>query len=176
MPFDGYYRASSTQKRQSQRMPKDVKVKPRRAVVATVHVPGVSDIELESSLTELRELAKTLGYEVVQTFVQKRANFDATAYLGTGKREEIRRFVQGEPLEGEEAGEQDEAAPAPAKRRTGVGRAAAKTARHGLAAAKEDAKQAAATDEDKHRADLVLIDHEISLPRHATSRTRWVAR
>jgi GTP-binding protein HflX len=143
-------------------MPKEVKVKPRRAVVATVHVPGVSDIELESSLTELRELAKTLGYEVVQTFVQKRANFDATAYLGAGKREEIRRFVQGEPLEGEDGEEGDEAAPAPAKRRTGVGRAAAKTARHGLAAAKEDAKQAAATDEDKHRADVALIDHEIS--------------
>jgi hypothetical protein len=65
-------------------------------------------------------------------------------------------------LEGEDGEEGDEAAPAPAKRRTGVGRAAAKTARHGLAAAKEDAKQAAATDEDKHRADVVLIDHEIS--------------
>ena len=146
-------------------MPKEVKVKPRRAVVATVHVPGVSDIELESSLNELRELAKTLGYEVVQTFVQKRANFDATAYLGTGKREEIRRFVQGETLEGEAAGDDDAAIPAAPKRRTGVGRAAAKTARHGLAAAKEEAKQAAllaASDEDKHRADLVLIDNEIS--------------
>jgi hypothetical protein len=83
-------------------MSKDVDVKARRAVVATVHLPGVSDIELESSLTELRELAKTLGYDVVRTFVQKRADFDATAYLGTGKRDEIRRFVQGEPLAGED--------------------------------------------------------------------------
>ena len=47
--------------------------------------------------SELRELANTLGFDVVATFTQKRANFDSAAYLGTGKRDEIRRFVQGEP-------------------------------------------------------------------------------
>jgi GTP-binding protein HflX len=42
----------------------------------------------------LRQLAKTLGFEVVETFAQKRASFDATAYFGLGKREELRDFVQ----------------------------------------------------------------------------------
>ena len=77
-------------------MSKQVKVISQRAVVAAVQLPTVSDAELESSLNELRELAKTLGFEVVATFTQKRGSFDATAYLGTGKREELRRFVQGE--------------------------------------------------------------------------------
>jgi len=63
--------------------------------VASVQLPGVSDVEFEASLTELRELAKTLGYTVTRTFTQKRSGFDSTAYLGVGKRQEIRRFVNG---------------------------------------------------------------------------------
>jgi len=77
-------------------MSQAVQVTTKRAVVVAVQLTGVSDPEFESSLSELRELAKTLGFEVVATFTQKRATFDATAYLGTGKREELRRFVQGE--------------------------------------------------------------------------------
>jgi GTPase len=69
------------------------KEKPGYAVVAAVQLPSVSDVEFEASLAELRELAKTLGYEVVHTFVQKRTGFDTTGYLGVGKREEIHRFV-----------------------------------------------------------------------------------
>lgn len=77
-------------------MQNEVKEKPRYAVVAAVQLPSVTDIEFEASLSELRELAKTLGYTVVRTFVQKRLNFDMKAYLGTGKRQEIRDFVNYE--------------------------------------------------------------------------------
>ena len=69
---------------------------PQYAIVAAVHLPTVSDEEFAASLTELRELAKTLGFNVTRTFVQKRAGFDSTAYLGGGKRQEIRRFVHGD--------------------------------------------------------------------------------
>ncbi len=78
-------------------MLKDVKEKPKYAVVAAVQLPNVSDIEFESSLAELRDLAKTLGFVITATFMQKRASFDSTAYLGIGKREEIRAFVDNEP-------------------------------------------------------------------------------
>jgi len=78
-------------------MQKEVKEKPQYAVVASVQLPGVSDVEFEASLTELRELAKTLGFTVTRAFTQKRSGFDSTAYLGVGKRQEIRRFVNGEP-------------------------------------------------------------------------------
>ena len=81
-------------------MQREVEEKSRYAVVAAVQLPSVSDNEFEASLTELRELAKTLGYKVVGTFVQKRSSFDTTAYLGVGKRQEIRSFVNSnEPAE-----------------------------------------------------------------------------
>lgn len=80
-------------------MQNEVKEVARRAIVAAVQLPSVTDLEFEASLTELRELAKTLGYDVVKTFVQKRAGFDMRAYLGTGKREEIHAYVNDEAEE-----------------------------------------------------------------------------
>ncbi|WP_319240139.1 GTPase HflX [uncultured Propionivibrio sp.] len=78
-------------------MQANVSENPRYAVVAAVQRPTVSDTEFEASLAELRDLAKTLGFKVVHTFTQKRPGFDTTAYLGAGKREEVRRFVNHEP-------------------------------------------------------------------------------
>src|SRR5205809_7453046 len=66
-----------------------------RAIVAAVQRSSVSDAEFDASLTELRQLAKTLGFEVVGTFTQKRAGFDKAAYFGTGKREELRLLREG---------------------------------------------------------------------------------
>ncbi|WP_019531515.1 GTPase HflX [Dasania marina] len=72
--------------------------KPRaqRALIVAVQLDNVSDVEFESSLTELAELAKTLGMEVVGQFTQKRSSFDSTAYFGVGKREEIRQFLESD--------------------------------------------------------------------------------
>jgi GTP-binding protein HflX len=67
-----------------------------RAIVAAVQLSSVSDAEFEASLTELRQLAKTLGFEVVGKFTQKRAGFDKAAYFGTGKREELRLLREQE--------------------------------------------------------------------------------
>ena len=78
-------------------MRKEVKEKSKYAVVTAVQLPNVSDVEFEASLAELRDLAKTLGYTITATFTQNRSSFDTTAYLGTGKREEIRTFVDSEP-------------------------------------------------------------------------------
>ena len=65
----------------------------KRAVVAAVQLQNVSDAEFEASLSELGQLAKTLGFAVVGTFTQKRAGFDAAAYFGTGKREELKEKI-----------------------------------------------------------------------------------
>ncbi|MBI2308582.1 MAG: GTPase HflX [Rhodocyclales bacterium] len=93
-------------------MHREANDKPGHAVIAAVQLPNVSDFEFEASLAELRELAKTLGLQVVHTFTQKRSGFDTTAYLGTGKREEIRRYVNNIPEaeEWEEAPEEGAAA------------------------------------------------------------------
>ena len=121
------------------RMPNESKPLPQRAVVVAVQLSTVSDADFKASLDELGELAKTLGFQVVATYTQKRASFHAGAYLGTGKREELRRFVQGE-----------EADQPPAKK--GI-------AHHGPVAAREAAK---AQRHDNRRAAYVLVDHEIS--------------
>jgi GTPase len=123
-------------------MQTETKDQPMRAVVAAVHLQSVSDAEFEASLTELRELAKTLGYVVVGTFIQKRTNFDTAAYLGVGKRQEIRRFVDSDSADFE-ALEDD-----------------LNVAKSGAAKAKAAALSAA--DPDTRRADVVLIDHEVS--------------
>jgi GTP-binding protein HflX len=69
---------------------------PTRAIVAAVQLSSVGDVEFEASLTELRQLAKTLGFEVVGRFTQKRAAFETGAYFGTGKREELRLMREQE--------------------------------------------------------------------------------
>ncbi len=67
-----------------------------RAIVAAVQLSTVSDVEFEASLTELRQLAKTLGLEVVATFTQNLPHFNSGAYFGTGKREELKLLCQHE--------------------------------------------------------------------------------
>jgi GTP-binding protein HflX len=67
--------------------------------VAAVQLPKVNDVEFEASLTELRQLAKTLGFEVVGKFTQKRAGFDSAAYFGKGKREELRVLREQEAVD-----------------------------------------------------------------------------
>ncbi len=148
----------------------DTNDKPVRAIVAAVQLPNVSDLELAVSLNELRELAKTLGFEVVGSFTQKRGGFDTHGYLGVGKRQEMRQFVEYGPeaaaavhvddadddVEDDGEGPFDpddtEATQPPAGSR--------KRVRAGLARAKEAAQSAA--DPETRRVDVVLVDHEIS--------------
>ena len=77
-------------------MTQEAEPKRTRAIVAAVQRPSVSDPEFEASLEELRQLAKTLGFEVVGKFTQKRTGFDSAAYFGTGKREELRALREQE--------------------------------------------------------------------------------
>lgn len=120
-------------------MSQELNPRPTRAVVAVVQLPDVSDAEVQSSLTELGQLAKTLGFEVVATFTQQRPRFDPAAYLGAGKRQELRRFVRNEPEP-----ERVEAAPPS----------------DDDAQTQDDADVRA--DPDTRRADIILVDHEIS--------------
>ena len=66
------------------------------ALIVAVQLDTVSDVEFESSLAELGDLAQTLGLQVVGQITQKRSSFDSTAYMGVGKREEIRQFIDAQ--------------------------------------------------------------------------------
>ena len=67
---------------------------PKQAVLASVQLPGVDDDEHEHSLAELGRLAKTLGLTVVGQISQRRDHFDPGAYVGSGKREELKRMIE----------------------------------------------------------------------------------
>lgn len=125
-------------------MRKETREAPPRAIVAAVQLPGVSDIEFDLSVNELRGLGKTLGLEVVGTFTQKRDRFDTAGYMGVGKRQEMRRFVEGEP--------EEEASL--------VSASVKKLAKGGADRAKEAVMSAA--DPETRRVDVILVDHEIS--------------
>lgn len=168
----------------------EIQEKPKRAVVAAVQLPSVTDIEFDASVTELRQLAKTLGFDVVGTFTQKRANFDQGAYFGTGKRAEIRRFIRNEPepaspadsaddeagyaafldsadetspaTGSDEGGDEAHASAAPGDPASAGGRAARRKAAADKAAPDKDSDVDDEADPDSYRADIVLVDHEIS--------------
>ncbi len=148
-----------------------VSEKPKRAVVAAVHLSSVSDVEFEASVTELGQLAKTLGFEVVATFTQKRPKFDSAAYLGLGKRLEMRSFLRNEheldhergalqadeEADASERGEPVEGTPPPEARGAP---GAVRTPRREGAEAKKASE--APADPETRRADVILVDHEIS--------------
>jgi GTP-binding protein HflX len=165
----------------------DTHDRPLRALAVAVQRPGTSDTELEVSVGELRELARTLGFDVVGTLVQKRAGFDPTGYLGVGKRRELRRIVEhGLDAAGDaedeagEAGDAGDAEPveddatdpgaphgdgepgAPAGDGTDAARTGSRRggARGGAARAKQAARSAA--DPATRHVDVILVDHDIS--------------
>lgn len=61
--------------------------------VILVGICGTSEEEAEASLTELRELARTAGAEVVTSVMQKRSRPDPATYIGSGKTEELREQI-----------------------------------------------------------------------------------
>jgi GTP-binding protein HflX len=128
----------------------DLADRPRRAVLVAVQLPSVDDAELQSSLGELRRLAKTLGVEVVGTVTQKRASFDPGAYLGSGRRAELKQLVERGTIT-----EPGDAA--------GGGGEASEPARASApdADADDEADEAPAADTPRF-ADTILVDHEIS--------------
>jgi GTP-binding protein HflX len=66
---------------------------PKRALLVAVQTPDVTDLELHSSLAELRALGRTLGLEIVGELTQKLKHFDAGGYVGPGKREELKALI-----------------------------------------------------------------------------------
>ena len=66
-----------------------------RAVLVGVQLAGVTDAEQRSSLTELKRLCETLGFEVVGEVTQKRQGLGAATLLGEGKLAELAGWTGG---------------------------------------------------------------------------------
>lgn len=73
----------------------DIENKVEKVILAGVHT-GCKDIlsdTTEESITELRELVKTAGGEVVEIIIQNKADIETGTYLGSGKLEELKFAV-----------------------------------------------------------------------------------
>src|ERR1700743_1568814 len=66
-----------------------------RAILVGVQLPGVDDAAHAASMEELGRLVKTLGYQVVGTFSQKRDEIGGTTVLGKGRLEELAAMTGG---------------------------------------------------------------------------------
>ena len=66
-----------------------------KAVMVGVQLPGVTAAELDSSLAELRHLAKTLGLDIVGRVTQRRTGSASKNLVGDGKLRELARWTDG---------------------------------------------------------------------------------
>ncbi|MDB4962011.1 MAG: GTP-binding protein related to HflX [Myxococcales bacterium] len=65
------------------------------AVVVAVQLPNVTDEELDSSMSELERLAKTMGLDPVGRMTQRRAGLATGVVFGEGKLEELASWTGG---------------------------------------------------------------------------------
>jgi len=50
-------------------------------------------ISLNNNISEIKDLADSLGYNVVSSFIQHRENPDVNSYIGKGKVDEIKKYI-----------------------------------------------------------------------------------
>jgi GTP-binding protein HflX len=72
-----------------------VKTSLGRAILVSVHLPDVTDVDHEASLDELGRLVRTLGYDTVARVTQRRENLSPAAVLGEGKLHELAELTGG---------------------------------------------------------------------------------
>lgn len=77
----------------------DTAVKPETAVLVSVITPGVGDHQAEEYLDELAFLVDTAGGIVHHRFTQKLVNPDRATFVGSGKLDEIKEYVDAEEID-----------------------------------------------------------------------------
>ena len=134
-----------------------------RAVLVGVHLPGMDHADYVASLAELARLVHTLGYEVVGEVTQRRQGLSSGSVVGEGKLLELSAWTGG-------SGEIPIGPPG-----ASINKARAKRE----ALAEEDADEQAdeqasdytgaeldvhldTAEASKQRADLIVVDHELS--------------
>jgi GTP-binding protein HflX len=140
------------------------------AVVVAVQLPDVTDAELGSSIDELVRLGKTLGLDVVGRITQRRAKLAPGVVLGEGKLRELAAWTGGSGVV--------EAYSRPGRKKRGEDddfevdadgdddAAGEDAADEGEGEADDadpgDGAEPAAAPGDKPRAQVVLVDHDLT--------------
>jgi GTP-binding protein HflX len=77
----------------------DTAVKQERAVLVGVIMPHETDEQTKEYLEELQFLVETAGAETVKTFTQKLQKPDRATFVGSGRLEDIKAFVDAEEID-----------------------------------------------------------------------------
>lgn len=128
---------------------------PPRAVLASVHLPGVDDGAFAASLDELAQLAKTLGLVVTARVTQRRGRLAAGTVLGEGKLRELAALTGGK----------GEVPRGPAQRRKGGQKVAGGQKDEGdgdEGDGQDGPEQDAAAPSAPAAASVVVVDHDLT--------------
>ncbi|MXV49924.1 GTPase HflX [Pedobacter sp. HMF7647] len=77
----------------------DTAVQPEKAVLIGIVTPGQTEQQTEEYLEELKFLVDTAGGETVKSFTQRMQKPDRATFVGTGKLEEIKAFIDSEEID-----------------------------------------------------------------------------
>ena len=77
----------------------DTELKPERAILVGIILPGTSDIQQREYLDELAFLVTTAGGITERYFTQRMQKPERATFVGTGKLEEIQTFVKAEEID-----------------------------------------------------------------------------
>lgn len=77
----------------------DTAIKPETAILVSVLTPGVSEDTAKEYLEELAFLVETAGGVVKDSFTQKLPNPDRATFVGSGKLDEIKSYVEAEEID-----------------------------------------------------------------------------
>jgi GTPase len=143
----------------------DARTARKRAILVSVQLPGVSDVDHAGDLAELGRLVQTLGFDVAGTVSQRRDALAAGAVLGEGKLKELADLTGGEGIiptgapEVKTKARAKWAAEKASKEEEGEGEEAdeGEDAQRGTDRASEPGRNA-----DAAKATVVVVDHEIS--------------
>jgi GTP-binding protein HflX len=131
-------------------MPSNVVARPR-AVLVSIQLPDVSDVDHEGDIAELGRLVHTLGFDVIATITQRRDALAAAAVLGEGKLKELAELTGGEGI-----------VPTGAPEKKSKARDKWKAEKAGDSASDDEDDDADDDDAEATRATVVVVDHEIS--------------
>lgn len=77
----------------------DTAIKPETAILVSVLTPGTTEEIAQEHLEELAFLVQTAGGVVIDTFTQKLPNPDRATFVGSGKLDEIKSYVDAEEID-----------------------------------------------------------------------------
>lgn len=77
----------------------DTALKPERAVLVGIITPSENEEQEREYLEELAFLVDTAGGETIHTFVQKMQKPDGATFVGSGKLDEIKAYVDAEEID-----------------------------------------------------------------------------